>query len=187
MSNRISDEELKALFEPLRDNTPIVEDVDMDGPRKTEHRAPCARRDLKCGECGAVMVLRKVKKFKSPFYGCSRWPECRGAHGAHPDGRPLGTPGDRRTNAARMAAHDVFDRVWRQGRMTRPKAYAWMRQVMGLREEEAHIAHFTADQCERLITIIKSKYPGVMSAWERLRVNLFADAEASLDDFEDVP
>ncbi len=185
---RISDEELAALFKPLKSDTPVVEDVDMEGPRKTEHRAPCARKDLKCGECGALMVLRKSKKYKTPFYGCSRWPECKGAHGAHPDGRPLGTPCDRRTSAARIAAHDVFDRLWKQNRMTRPQAYAWMRQAMGLSESEAHIGHFTAEQCERLVTLIKDKYPGVRSAWERLRDNPYADAEGGLDfdDFEDI-
>src|SRR5208282_5226656 len=86
------------LFLNRNADVPIVEDVDMDGPRKTEHRAPCARRDLKCGECGSLMVLRKSKKYGTPFYGCSRFPECKGAHGAHTDGRPKGTPGDRKTN-----------------------------------------------------------------------------------------
>lgn len=189
MTSRISDEELAALFHPPKNNDPVVEDVDMEGPRKTEHRAPCARRDLKCGECGAVMILRKSKKWSTCFYGCSRFPECKGAHGAHPDGRPLGTPADRKTSAARMAVHDLFDRIWKQRRMTRAQAYAWMKQAMGLTEEEAHIGHFTAAQCERLAGIIRDKFPGVRSAWERLRDNRFSVEDASLlveDEFEDV-
>lgn len=181
-------EELEALFKPLTDSTPVVEEVDMEGPRKTAHRAPCARLDLKCGECNAPMVLRKSKKFGSLFYGCSKFPECKGCHGAYPDGRPLGTPADRKTSAARIQAHDIFDRLWKNKRMTRPQAYAWMRQAMGLTEVEAHIGHFTAAQCERLITVIKERFPGVKSAWERLRENPYADADMSLDlgDFEDI-
>lgn len=188
MSNRIPDAELEALFRPLKSDAPVVEDVDMDGPRKTEHRAPCVRRDLKCGECGSLMVLRKSKKYGSLFYGCSRFPDCKGCHGAHPDGRPLGTPANRKTSEARIRAHDVFDRIWKQRRMTRPQAYAWMRQAMGLSEAEAHIGHFTFEQCEKLIATIKVKFPGVRSAWERLRDNPYADAEMGLglDDFEDI-
>jgi len=167
---------------------PVVEDVDMEGRRKTEHRAPCARKDLKCGECGAFMILRKSKKYSTPFYGCSRFPECKGAHGAHPDGRPKGIPGDRKTNLARIRAHSFFDRIWKEKRMSRGQAYAWMRQAMGLSEAEAHIGHFTIAQCERLITIIKERFPGVKSAWERLRENPYADADTSIfgDDFEDL-
>lgn len=186
--NRIPDDELAALFKPLRDTTPVVEDVDMDGPRKTAHRLPCARTDLKCGECGSLMVLRKSRKYSNPFYGCSRFPECKGAHGAHADGRPLGTPADRKTSAARIVAHDVFDRLWKQKRMSRAQAYAWMRQAMGLSEAEAHIGHFTVAQCERLVSLIKAKYPGVRSVWERLRDSSLeaADFTLDLDDFEDV-
>lgn len=177
---KLTDAELHALFETKSDR-PLVEDVDMDGRRKTEHRAPCARKDLKCGECGASMILRKSKKFETPFYGCSRFPECKGAHGAHPDGRPIGVPGDRKTNLARIRAHDFFDRIWKEKRMSRSRAYAWMRQAMGLTEAEAHIGKFTAAQCEALVALIKERFPGVLSAWERLRQNPFEDADFTLE------
>jgi ssDNA-binding Zn-finger/Zn-ribbon topoisomerase 1 len=66
---------------------------------------------LVCPECGAPMILRKTHKFKwrngQPrlFWGCSRFPECRATHGAHPDGSPLGHPADSETKAMRMATH----------------------------------------------------------------------------------
>jgi ssDNA-binding Zn-finger/Zn-ribbon topoisomerase 1 len=161
-----------------RDDSPVVQDVTMDGPRKTEHRAPCARRDLKCADCGSTMVLRKSKKFSSPFYGCSRFPECRGTHGAHPDGRPKGTPGDRKTKAARIRAHQMFDRLWKMDRMTRGAAYAWMRRQMGITDAQAHIGHFTAEQCERLIVLVGKAFPGLRTIWERMRENPFADDDS---------
>ena len=43
-----------------------------------------------CPDCGGDMVLRETRKFTPrdgrprKFYGCIRWPECNGIHGAHP-------------------------------------------------------------------------------------------------------
>ncbi len=172
--------DLAALFRSTEADVPVVEDVTMNDRRKTEYQASCVVQDLKCGECGSVMILRRSKKFNSLFYGCSKFPECKGSHGAHPDGRPLGLPGNRRTSLARIHAHDVFDRLWKQRRMTRSAAYAWMKRVMDLPEDAAHIGHLTSEQCERLVKLIKEQFPGVRSVWERLRENPYADADASL-------
>jgi hypothetical protein len=49
-----------------------------------------------------------------------------------------------------MAAHAVFDQLWKRCGMRRTQAYAWMRQAMEMSGEEAHIGRFTKDQCERL-------------------------------------
>lgn len=164
-------EDLSALFSG-KSNEPVVQDIDMDGPRLTEHLAPCTRRDLKCVECGATMILRPPGRYKSPFYACSAFPVCRGTHGAHPDGRPKGIPGDRATKAARIKAHRAFDRIWGQGRMTRDQAYAWMRRVLHVpvaKGEELHIGHLTVEQCEALIAAVNETYPSTRTIWERLR------------------
>jgi ssDNA-binding Zn-finger/Zn-ribbon topoisomerase 1 len=182
LMKRVSDVDIASLFRPMRDESPLVEDVTMDERRKTEHLAPCVRRDLKCGECGSLMVLRKSKKFNTPFYGCSLFPACKGACGAYADGRPKGTPSNRETSQARIRAHVIFDRIWQQKRMTRDQAYAWMRQVMGIVDKEAHIGHLTAEQCDQLITHIRSKFPGVRSVWDRLKDRLYSDPrEVSID------
>ena len=38
----------------------------------------CAHGDLKCPKCGAKMVVRHRKSDGVSFYGCSRYPQCRG-------------------------------------------------------------------------------------------------------------
>lgn len=38
----------------------------------------CERGELKCPKCGAKMVLRHRKSDGAAFYGCSRYPQCRG-------------------------------------------------------------------------------------------------------------
>ena len=111
--------------------------------------------DLNCGECEAPMVLRDSRYGK--FYGCSRFPRCRGTIGAHPDGTPLGIPANKATKGARIRAHDVFDRLWMTSLMTRDGAYRWMCRVMDLSEDEAHIGKFTIEQCETLIKKVQER------------------------------
>jgi hypothetical protein len=98
------------------------------------------------------MVLRHTSKFpKHPlFYGCSTWPTCTATHGAHADGTPLGIPADKVTKAARIKAHDAFDKLWQGGQMRRVEAYTWMQRVMGMTKEQAHIGRFTKAECEKL-------------------------------------
>lgn len=116
---------------------------------------------LRCPECGAPMVLRETSKYRYPrtgeprkFWSCSRFPACRGIHGAHPNGKPLGVPANAETKRARIRAHRVFDTLWRGGPMSRDQAYRWMQDALGMTKRQAHIGKFTIDECERLITAV---------------------------------
>lgn len=177
----IGDEDLAELFRP----TPreAIEDIDLD-----EHPPEFSgeRRDLLCGECKAPMELRKSSKYPTPFYGCSRFPECRGTHGARKDGSPLGTPADKDTKKARIRAHAVFDQIWKKHlTRNRGQAYNWMRQAMGLTHSQAHIGMFTAEQCEELIRLVYRDYPDLKDRIARLLYDdLFEDTpdEASGDE-----
>jgi len=95
------------------------------------------------------------------FYGCIDYPECRGSHGAHPDGTPLGIPANDRTKKLRMAAHNAFDPLWNgEGTVfdSRGEAYDWMQKAMGLNVEDAHIARFDGPTCVRLVEAIWSAF-----------------------------
>lgn len=107
-----------------------------------------------CPDCGAKLVLRSSKF--GPFYGCSKFPACRAAHGAHADGRPLGIPADAATKKMRMAAHEAFDRLWKRphGVMNRGQAYRWMQATMDMTSEQSHIARFSIEECGRLIAAV---------------------------------
>jgi hypothetical protein len=96
------------------------------------------------------------------FYGCSTWKRtgCKGSMSAdEKTGVPIGVPARAATKAARTRAHRAFDVLWTGGRMTRKQAYAWIQKVMKLSKREAHIANFTLEQCERLITEVERLYP----------------------------
>jgi ssDNA-binding Zn-finger/Zn-ribbon topoisomerase 1 len=99
------------------------------------------------------MVLRSSKY--GLFYGCTDFPRCKAAHGAHEDGRPLGVPANKQTKRARIRAHEVFDQLWKDRHMSRSEAYSWMQKAMGLSEGDAHIGRFTEDQCDELETKVE--------------------------------
>jgi hypothetical protein len=79
-----------------------------------------------CGECGSPMSLRDSRYGK--FWGCTRYPECRGTHGAHPNGLPLGIPADEKTKRLRMEVHAMLELQW-QGRTKRQKN--WLLGICG--------------------------------------------------------
>lgn len=107
--------------------------------------------------CGAPMRMTYSTKFKdSPwFYGCSTFPKCRQTHGCHQaTGKPLGRPADKETKNWRMKAHDAFDTLWQKKGMGRAQAYKWMRRMLDLSEEEAHIGMMNIETCQRLIVAV---------------------------------
>jgi hypothetical protein len=116
--------------------------------------------DLICPKCGRKMILQT-----SPFltYGngeprkywsCEFYPLCDVQHSAHPDGRPVGFPADKKTRIARVDAHEAFDALWRDLGLTRTQGYELLQQITGLSEEDAHIGRFTLDQCAALVEAI---------------------------------
>jgi len=111
--------------------------------------------DVTCPDCGSSMVLRNSKYGK--FYGCSTYPECKSAHGAHDDGTPLGIPADKETKGWRVKAHEAFDQLWKSGKMNRRKAYTWMQHTMNLTAKEAHIGRFDQIKCEMLIQAVEKE------------------------------
>jgi ssDNA-binding Zn-finger/Zn-ribbon topoisomerase 1 len=103
------------------------------------------------------MVLRSTSKYrygngqKRFFWGCCAYPKCKGVHGAHPDGTPLGIPANLETKRWRQAAHELFDQLWKSGAHSREEAYEELQRRMKMTKEEAHIGRFTKEQCIELI------------------------------------
>ena len=120
-----------------------------------------------CPECGRYMTLRDSVHGK--FYGCTGFPRCRATHGAHPDGRPLGIPGDKATKAARIRAHEAFDRLWKCGGMRRAQAYRWLQKRLHMTSAEAHIGRFTVELCEAVIAAV--------TEWEADRAKSCAESK----------
>lgn len=83
---------------------------------------------------------------------CDAWVGCRRG-----TDKPLGLPANAEVRAARRLAHSHFDQLWKSGEMTRTEAYKWLSSIMGVRYQQAHIALFDADQCRRVIEMVKRR------------------------------
>lgn len=135
---------------------------------------PNQRLDLICPDCGASLVLRSTS---SVFYGCSAYPQCKSTHPARADGSPKGTPGNAATRKARIQAHYLFDRVWKEKLVrNRGAAYTWMRKTLGLSRAEAHIGSFDIPQCESLMKAVYAGFPKIRGdRWTALLVDPLED------------
>jgi hypothetical protein len=80
-------------------------------------------------------------------YMCYYCKECDTYVGCHNNTRKaLGTMADKETQQWRMKAHQVFDPLWRNGKMTRKQAY----EFIGNR----HIGESDIEQCQKIINIV---------------------------------
>lgn len=91
------------------------------------------------------------------FWQCGR---CKAYVGCHPPARangkggqgdgtvPLGRLANAELRAAKQAAHEAFDPLWRSGEMTRREAYAWLAEQLGIKGSLCHIGEFDVAQCQ---------------------------------------
>lgn len=113
---------------------------------------------VRCPECGARMVLRETEKYRYPksgeprkFFGCSKYPDCKGTHGAHPDGKPLGKPANAETKQARIAAHAAFGK-WRDRHgLRKSEGYKHLAAMLDVPGHEAHIGQMDKKTCEAVV------------------------------------
>ena len=133
-----------------------------DRPREPT-KAPGEVKGLRCAEpeCDGVLELLWSSRFECWFYGCSHFPRCKGTLPAEVDGAPRGKPRTKELQGWRVKAHAAFDTLWKgeRNRIRRHTAYAWLRRVMVLPPEQAHISKFDIEQCQKVIRLVDEKGP----------------------------
>lgn len=119
-----------------------------------------SHKDLQCPECSKPMELRFGPfRYKNgdlrPYYRCLDWPTCRGSHGAHPNGAPLGFPANAETKKLRMETHDLLDQVFgtRSHKPNRKKQQTFLKEC----GTTGHVSQMDDVQCRKVIQILKSK------------------------------
>lgn len=108
---------------------------------------------MNCGDCGSVMYLKKSRYGR--FFGCSRYPECRGSHSVHPDGSPMGIPGDKETREWRQRLHDECERVWGPFEKISQRQKNYMYQFLRDNAPKMHISEMNIEECKTTIEIVK--------------------------------
>lgn len=109
-----------------------------------------------CGERSRLVTGKTVyphipRLHDKPIYACM---PCRAWVGCHPGGtQPLGRLANGELRKLKMAAHDAFDPLWKDGPMKRKEAYGWLSKKLGIPVEETHIGMFDADQCRKVVEV----------------------------------
>lgn len=96
-------------------------------------------------------VYRSDKFTGKLFYICH---PCQAWVGCHPGtDKPLGRLADKQLRDAKMKAHAAFDPIWRENKMKRSTAYAWLAEQLGIDVTKCHIGMFDLEQCERVVEV----------------------------------
>jgi len=91
-------------------------------------------------------------------YMCWLCKDCDAYVGCHQNTKkPLGSMANQNLRDLRVECHQMFDRLWKDGKMTRDQAYRWMQRNMKLPEERAHIGELRESGCKWLIKILRRK------------------------------
>lgn len=107
-----------------------------------------------CGSESEFVDSARVYRGKSygMIYDCRPCDAYVGVHKGTE--KALGTLANRELRQWRMKAHAAFDPIWKNGRMQRRAAYAYLQRIMGMSEAEAHISRFNVDQCQKLVLLV---------------------------------
>lgn len=122
---------------------------------------------LPCAECGkeaATLVDgARIYPHRPDLHRRSFWLcDCGAYCGCHPGTTfPLGAPAGRDTRAARVAAHDAFDPMWKvkavrdnlPPHVARQAGYLWLADALGVDVRDCHISHMTAAQAMRVVEL----------------------------------
>lgn len=78
---------------------------------------------------------------------------CDAYVGCHNNTRnPLGTMANKELREWRRKAHAVFDPLWREGHMSRKKAYQRLKDKMG---HTTHIGESDVQMCKQIIKVMR--------------------------------
>lgn len=100
------------------------------------------KKSIKCPYCGGTAVLRDAsyvyggESGHKHLYVCQHYPEYNAYVGVH-EGTliPLGTLTDSELRNKRILAHQTFDRIWKNGILSKKNAYRWMQDIFCLNEQ----------------------------------------------------
>jgi hypothetical protein len=86
-------------------------------------------------------------------------PRCGAAVGCHKDtNKPLGLMASSKVRKLRVKAHIVFDSIWKDELISRPKAYEILSKTLNLPVDKCHISWMTEPQLIKAIEWARSFY-----------------------------
>lgn len=100
---------------------------------------------------GSYVYPHRPDLFKKMFYVCF---QCKAYVGCHPGtDKPLGRLANAELRKAKQAAHAAFDPMWREKKMKRQNAYAWLADKLNINRNECHIGMMDEQTCRKVVEI----------------------------------
>jgi hypothetical protein len=114
----------------------------------------------KCPYCGKDVLLRDSAMVYGRSYGmiyvCSGWPKCDSYVGCQKGTeKALGRLANPELRFWKKKAHDIFDKLWKHGEMSRTDAYIWLSRELAIHPDKCHIGMFDIDQCKSVCDAVK--------------------------------
>ena len=81
---------------------------------------------------------------------------CRAYVGCHPNGMPFGRLANSELRLAKRKVHDLFDPIWKSGKVSRSEAYGQLAKLMGIPKFKCHIGMFSLDECRKAEEVLKA-------------------------------
>lgn len=116
---------------------------------------PYQRYDLKCPDCGALLIL-KDSKF-GIFYGCVNWREtqCKGSISCNRSAIPLGFPVDAETRKLRHQAYEAIHTFWG----TTNCEYGEIHARLGVPQDYLRVGFLDKAKCLAVIEAVSNATP----------------------------
>lgn len=113
---------------------------------------------LRCPYCGGTVVYRSAEGIykdnskDTMLYVCSHYPACDAYVRVHPGTKiPMGTMADHNLRSLRNTAHRHFDKLHKDGYMTRQEAYMRLANLISAPLSQAHIGYLGEYYCNLVI------------------------------------
>ena len=138
-----------------------------------KHSLPIPTHCDNCCSVNVQFVNNEIVYGKSvgswPYaYYCA---DCRASVGCHPKTKiPLGRLADWATRQLRSRAHNEFDLLWRNGYMSRDKAYKWLAQALEIDVTQCHLSQLSKDQLKDTITLTSTYIKNNIRSLEKRRI-----------------
>ena len=70
---------------------------------------------------------------------------------------PLGRLANAELRLAKGRAHAAFDPLWKDGEMSRHRAYRWLAKQIGIAPDDCHIGMFDLEQCRAVVRAVRER------------------------------
>ncbi len=145
----------------------LLKERERAGHPVPEPVAISSKRQIFCNYCGKPAGLftgkdvypHREELHERRFWVC--WP-CNawvGSHDKDDKSEPLGMLADEELRNARIAAHEAFDPLWKNGEMSRDEAYAWLADALGISALKCRIGWMDAEECRRVVSVVVARTP----------------------------